>query len=300
MKKHLFIGKFRENYGAGCHYNYVKLQSLYPDRFDYFNSKDVRVLPVDELLEKYDKLILVNQSHHRYDFKLSNKLLLSSKRIFLFTRLFNDARLYNSITNGFSIYKAYNGYKSFIPTICTSYNKLDIEPQEVCFGFYYRSNNPDAFSYFCKMMTEYGRPVNIAFCGREPNINLIRHFIPNACNITHTTDMSKFFSTITHYVMPKSAIFVDPLPHVIIEAIQHNKQIICPTVPNRNHKDGIDDVLSLIQYHTTINNKFYDNSETALDVKKFNNFYNKVFIDMIYTFNKEKYNTFYDWCSHEL
>ena len=159
----------------------------------------------------------------------------------------------------------------------------------------------DSFTYFCDKINELKRPVRIMFCGLKPNENTIRMLLPNV-EWSHTIDMNKFFSTITHYVMPMSAKIIDILPHVIMEAVQHGKQIVCPRIPNRKHEDGIDDVLSLIKYHTDLSDmREFDNSDTILDIRKFDNFYRKVInMDMEYSFDRTKYNTFYDWCSHEL
>lgn len=301
-EKMLFLGRSRDIYKAGSHHNYVRLADAYSESFDYIDSVTNRLLDLNQLLDSYKKVILSNQAHIKYPFKIPFSLMIKHKRFMLFTRNFDIVSYTNSITNGFSIYKNIKGFKYFFPTITTRYNEFNCtEPTEECYGYYYRPQTPDSFHYFCDKINELRRRVKIYFCGRRPDIEKLKGVIPLA-ECSHTYDMNVFFSNITHYVMPMSMDYVDPLPHVLMEAVQHGKQIICPPLPGRNHSDGIDDVLSLIQYHIDLHDtRLFDNSNTMIDIKKFDAFYKKcISLDMEYSFNREKYQSFYDWCVHEL
>lgn len=301
MNKILLIGRSRDKYRAGSHYSYLQLKNYFSDKFDYIDGREYTSLDFPFLFSKYEKVIFCNQSHNKYPFKIPNKILLTERKMMMFTRFFNIAPIVNSITNGFSIYKERKVHKYFFPTITSQYYqyKTDKEPTEECFGYYYRPQTPDSFFYFMDMMNNYHHPVNIKICGREPDIEFIKRHISNINKISYTMDMREFFSEITHYIMPMSASYIDPLPHVIIEAVQHDKQVICPKLSNRNHKDGIDDVLSIIKYHTDLYDKsILDNTNTVLDIRNFENFYRHAIYDLSFEYKLEadKYNTFYEWC----
>lgn len=153
-------------------------------------------------------------------------------------------------------------------------------------------------------MTTQKKTINLITCG-----DLDYHFCPElytGINFwRHTYDTEDFFNSITHYLCPMSKEFCDPFPNMLMEAIQTNKQIICPKISGRNHKDGIDDLLSLLSggYHTDINHldRIYKNQNHGLTTENFRSFYNRV-IDNNYKnpLDYHSYRSFYDWCAREL
>ena len=100
-----------------------------------------------------------------------------------------------------------------------------------------------------------------------------------------------------------SAIKKDPFPNMLMEAVQTNKQIICPKIKNRIHKDGIDDILSTLNhYHSNMNylEKEYQN-KNVFTSNFFQSFYKKIFENNWNNFlDYKKYKTFYEWCSKEI
>ena len=94
----------------------------------------------------------------------------------------------------------------------------------------------------------------------------------------------------------------DPFPHSMVEAIQSECQIISPIISNRNHMDGVDDVLDCIQSHIEFDPDIYfDNSKTILNANNFKQFYQRVFDnDFEYSFERDKYNRFNEWIEAEV
>lgn len=301
MNHFLLVGRSRDTYKAGSHYSYTQLVTEYTNNFTYIDGNNKPDFQLSDYYDSYDKVILCNQSHHKYPFKINTIDLIKNKKLMLFTRFFDTAKISQSLTNGFSIYKQ-GKHKYFFPTITSKYYQYTTEqPKDFCWGYYYRHQNIDSYMYFCDLMNSFSTKQNIYICGRIQDFGSVYSNLSNH-NVKLTQNMTEFYSNITAYVMPMSEMYLDPLPHVLIEAVQHGKQIYCPKMPNRTHLDGIDDILSIIQYHSDINDsRVLDNSQTCLDIRNFDKFIkNCIDCKMEYSFDIKKYNTFYDWCSHEL
>lgn len=294
--KFLLIGKEYGIEKRGSYYIYKNFCQRYPNNLTFI--KDTSVKNLKELNFKYNKLIFCNHALHNYTFPINFYTLKNINHI-CFTREFKTANLFNSATNGFSIYKKYNTVKYFIPTILSSYTINNTNtPINITYGFYSR---PDCVGDSLIYLYDYIKTqkiFNLVTCGvRYDKFKSIPQL-----NWTHTTNREEFFNSITHYIYPKSGNFIDPFPHTLLEAIQCGKQIISPKLNSRIHFDGVDDILQMIKYHNKISSTtLYDNTNTILDFQKFNKFYiNLINNDFIYNFDRNKYKTFYDWCSGEL
>ena len=206
--------------------------------------------------------------------------------------------LKNPVTNGFNMYKNNNFFKKFIPMI-VDFPKINKFKHEPTLGFYARVHvNPDAIHYLRNDLDNLKYPVNLVIMGNDINIE---H--KNIKSFYHTYDEIEFFTSITHYYFPKSAMFVDPFPNALLEAIQCKKQVICPTIPGRKHTDGIEDILSTIEgYFTDINAVFSDKEyslETCLCEKFFDKF-NRELLNNDFDYEQKPSENLLDWCAKHL
>ena len=77
---------------------------------------------------------------------------------------------------------------------------------------------------------------------------LIEGKIPSHVEWFHTYDNSEFWRSCSHFFYYRCSDIQDPLPHSLLEAIQSKHRIISPFNKNRLFKDGIDDLISCIDY----------------------------------------------------
>lgn len=296
-KKFLLFGKKDGIYKRGSYHITKRFCSEHENECDFCLDKDIFKNP--DKMKDYDIVISTYQSIKNYT-KPLNWLFFRDINHILYTRNISDCLIFNGATNGLSVFNRLKRFKYFIPMITDIDSKNIKEPNDISLGFYIRETvNGDAFHFFLDMLKNIDFKINIVTMGDKyfnfENINSVN-------NHYHTFNNIDFFSRITHYVFPQSAEFMDPFPNTLLEAIQCNKQIICPKIPNRKIKDGIDDILSCINYHKDLNlRKNLDNKNCGLNSKNFKRFYENLFKnDWNYQIKPDEYKTFYDWCSKEL
>ena len=81
--------------------------------------------------------------------------------------------------------------------------------------------------------------------------SFIEHLIPPNVKWFHTYNNELFWKSCSHYFYYRCSDIEDPLPHTLLEAIQSRHRIISPIDKNRSFVDGIDDLLSCVDYDTT-------------------------------------------------
>lgn len=190
----------------------------------------------------------------------------------------------NLASDGFTMYNNNKQINSFIP-IVTKFNAKQ-KSEKICIGFYNsEKTKPSAIKYIKEIATNH-------------NVLILGDYIHG---IKNTKDNIHFFETITHYCHVPTPEFFETFPQSLLEAISCNKQIIIPKI-HRSFIDGLDDIKSCIYYHENINyNKYYDNSDTILSYKNFDEFYRKLFNNNFENFvERGKYKNLYDWCEKEL
>jgi hypothetical protein len=206
--------------------------------------------------------------------------------------------IYNSCNNGFHYFRSYKNIKYFVPFV-TDFITPN-ENENLCIGFYIRRDvTPDSLAYTKDFLNSLKHPIDIYVMG-DPTPEFKN--IKNVKSYTHTYDQFEFFSNISHYIYPTSVIHNDPFPNSVLEAVQCNKQIIFPKLPNRVHKDGIDDIKECIKWHDTFNeNIYYDNKDCIIKNKYFEKFYLNLFENNFeYTFDRDKYKRFDKWIENEV
>lgn len=182
----------------------------------------------------------------------------------------------NQVTNGFSVFKHYNNfYKGYIPMFYPYDQKCPV-PNKINIGYYdapYRGTRQKCFDFIKK---EAKNIDNMTILGQNSHIkHYIKKLIPSI-NIDCLSDKDKFFSNITHLLVPMSENFVDPHPTVMEEAIHCNKQIIV-LEKNRSWKDGIDDLCSCIKFHKKLApDVWYDNTNSLLNSFDYDKYYKKL------------------------
>lgn len=285
----VFIGKRYDSPKRGS----FTVTRRFCERYHETFLNEDEVINPKELFEN-NHVISTFQSPKMYVFKFDLLQYRNYDATFYIREPINKI-LKNSVTNGYNMYKNNNYFKKFIPMITDfpSINKYNHTPT---IGFYARMHtNPDAIDYFRKDLNNLKYPIDVVLMG--DNIEIANK---NVKSVFHTFDEIEFFTAITHYYFPKSAIFVDPFPNALLEAIQCNKQVICPTIPGRKHTDGIEDILSTIEgYFTDINAVFSEKEyslETCLCEKFFDKF-NKELLANNFDYEQKPSNSLLDWCA---
>lgn len=294
MKKYLLIAHNYEYLKRGAHLTSIRLAKQYPEYLDYKIDLDAQNL--EELNEQYKRLIFITQVPSCYNLNLKFNRLKNLNYIFMLRGTRNPL-IYNSSNNGFHYYRSYKNIKYFIPFI-TDF-QIPNETKKTCIGFYVRRNiTPDSLAYTKDFLNNLKYPTDIYVMG-DPTPEFEK--IKNVKSYTHTYDQFKFFSNISHYIYPTSIVHNDPFPNSVLEAVQCNKQIIFPALPNRVHKDGIDDIKDCIKWHETYTpDKEFDNSKCILISSNFKKFYLKLFDNNFeYSFDRTKYNKFDKWIEKE-
>lgn len=279
------------------------------ERFaDYFNNidfiRDTKVKDLNLLYANYSKVIIAYQKCLRYSF--GNQIYkLRNKNHLVFTRDVLFAKLFNSASNGFNFYNKMKLHKHFIPFI-TDVPKTPKREGQIL-GFYLRQGVvKDSFNFFLQELENLKFPINVVTYGYYYPLDKLKKVISHY----HTQELKDFFSRIDFYLYPQSAKVIDPFPHSLLEAIQSSKQIILPRLSNRNHKDGIDDIISCLGenggYHKNLNDIFldkrYDNSGCGLRFENFKKFYQCIINEQNFENRLEygRYKTFYEWCEFQL
>lgn len=292
----VFIGKKEGPQKRGA-YNIAKRFAEY-NNFEFKEDLESRNLN----FHLYDKIIYTYQNPNNY-LNIEDPIKKRKDTKFLFyIRNPLYAKLCNSASNGFSYYCENKSHKNFIPYICDyPYNVL--VPNEIAIGFYLRPHIiKDSFDFFIDFIKHSKNKINVVTCGNIP-IDFDLNIYSSVNSWKHTYDTECFFNLITHYLCPMSGEKKDPFPNMLMEAVQTNKQIICPKLKTRNHNDGIDDILSmLLSYHIDLKNleKEYQNINVFTS-DYFQSFYKTIFENNWNNFlDYKKYKTFYDWCSKEI
>lgn len=150
------------------------------------------------------------------------------------------------MTNGFSYLKKHRKiYNYFLPTIYQSDFGCGIED---CIGYYARDCRIQSNMHFGKFLETVPKGTKVVTMGTK---EMIEDKIPFHVDWIHTYDNKKFWGMSTHYFYYRCSDIEDPLPHTLLEAIQSQHRVISPRNKNRNFKDGIDDLLSCIDYDET-------------------------------------------------
>lgn len=147
------------------------------------------------------------------------------------------------LTNGFSYLKNHRTkYNYFLPTIYQSNFSCSEYP---AIGYYIRDCRIQSNNEFLKFIMNLPQGTNIVTMGTK---ELIQNKIPLNVNWYHTYDNCDFWNMCSHYFYYRCSDIEDPLPHTLLEAIQSKHRIISPKNKKRTFTDGIDDLLSCVDY----------------------------------------------------
>ena len=298
--KYALIGWNDKQQKRGAYTEAAALQSKYPDIVDVFDAN--AKLDIDQLHKNYDRLIYTYQNPNRLYSKRVLDIRYFEKDIVYIRKDIKTLFKYKT-TNSFSMYRQNQTvFNNFIPMILPTNIKIvsdsndSTNTNKIVLGYYLRPQyRPDDFKMFCDFITNLNIYVDLYVIGSfiypfNNKTKYIKHII-------YTTDNNIFFNNITHYVYSMSNVF-DPWPTTLQEAINCNKQIII-LKQNRSFKDGIDDIMENIKYHTKLDTDvFYNNSNSILNTWNYDKYYRQVFEnEFLYNFDVDKYKYFSDWLS---
>lgn len=150
------------------------------------------------------------------------------------------------LTNGFSYFKS-GRFDGWFPTVYQSHFSCS---QALCIGYYARSVRVQsnlAFIDFAKNLPIW---IPIVTMGTK---ELVEGALHGRKNWKHTYSNEEFWKSCSHYFYFRPSDCIDPFPHTLLEAIQSRHQIISPMNLSRSFKDGVDDLLSCIEFKTRFN-----------------------------------------------
>ena len=293
--KYALIGWNDKQQKRGAYTEAAALQSKYPDIVDVFDANTK--LDINELHQQYDKLIYTYQNPN----KLYSKRVLDVKyfeKDIVYIRKDIKTLFKYKTTNSFSMYRQNQTvFNNFVPMLIPMFSPdTNIDYNTIKLGYYLRPQyRPDDYQMFCDFIYNIQMPVDLYVMGSfvfplNGKTKLIK-------NLIYTTDNNIFFNNITHYVYSMSNVF-DPWPTTLQEAVNCNKQIII-LKQNRSFKDGIDDIMENIKYHTKLDTDvFYNNSKSIINTWNYDKYYKEVFEnEFLYSFDVDKYKYFSDWLS---
>ena len=298
--KYALIGWNDKQQKRGAYTEAAALQSKYPDILDVFDANTK--LDIDRLHSEYDRLIYTYQNPNKLYSKRVLDIRYFDKDIVYIRKDIKTLFKYKT-TNSFSMFRENTSiFNNFVPMILPTNIKIvsdsndSTNTNKIVLGYYLRPQyRPDDFKLFCDFITNLNIYVDLYVIGSfvypfNEKTKYIKH-------ITYTTDNNIFFNNITHYVYSMSNVF-DPWPTTLQEAINCNKQIII-LKQNRSFKDGIDDIMENIKYHTKLDTDvFYNNSNSILNTWNYDKYYRQVFEnEFLYNFDVDKYKYFSDWLS---
>ena len=291
MEKYLIIGKLfddiKRHFIIG-----ERLAARYPEYLECIQDKHVKDL--SDLNKKYKRLIFWTQAPLMYSFHL-NLVTLQKLNYVIIIRDEHSLSSFNSANNGFHYYKSHSSIKHYIPFI-TDFSVDNVINQDVpCLGFYMRAFLiPDSYLCFVNMIQNIKTKIKVYILGHD---SYDFSAFKNVIEYKQTYDNKEFFRNITHFVYPQSRTFQDPFPHCLLEAVQSGKQIILPFIKGRYFKDGIDDIKDCTMWHDDLDlNIFYNNNECVITADRFEKFHRDLFENNFeYSFDRDKYKTFYDW-----
>ena len=150
------------------------------------------------------------------------------------------------LTNGFSYYKNnLSEYRTYFPDIyMSSYSCSEIPS----IGYYIRNMREESNLAFLNLLKTLPNDIPIVTMGTKEHLQKELMEYPNW---KHTYNANEFFSGCSHYFYYRCSDFVDPLPHSLMEAIQSGHRIISPKDIKRTYTDGIDDMLSFVEFDDT-------------------------------------------------
>ena len=293
--KYALIGWNDKQQKRGAYTEAATLQSKYPDILDVFDANTK--LNINELHQQYDKLIYTYQNPN----KLYSKRVLDVKyfeKDIVYIRKDIKTLFKYKTTNSFSMYRQNQTvFNNFVPMLIPMFSPdTSIDYNTIKLGYYLRPQyRPDDYQMFCDFIHNIRIPVDLYVMGsfKFPYSTYSKQIR----NITYTTDNNIFFNNITHYVYSMSNVF-DPWPTTLQEAVNANKQIII-LKQNRSFKDGIDDIMENIKYHTCLDlDVFYNNTNSIINTWNYDKYYKEVFEnEFLYNFDVDKYKYFSDWLS---
>lgn len=232
-EKYSLLYRFKpKEFGAGIFG--IHMEECYPEFFKSINYK--------EFVPERNKIwILENPYFYSYPFiKRFNDYSFLRRD---YTHLFPyKCRL----TGGFSYYKMFNGiYKSYFPTIYDVHFSRNSYPS---IGYYIRTMRTESNLAFIDLINKLPNDIPIVTMGTKESLE---KYLSNRKNWYHTYDSNIFWKKCSHYFYFRCSDFIDPFPHSLLEAIQSGHRIISPKNNRRNFIDGIDDLLSFIEYDET-------------------------------------------------
>ena len=157
----------------------------------------------------------------------------------------NFARFFpgKKMTNGFSYLKSHRDtYSHFLPTIYDSHFGVSDVPSVGYYARDCRIQSNLAFSDFTMTLPDGTRVVTMG------DKRLTDDIVNPRLERVHTYDREVFWKSCSHFFYYRCSDIEDPLPHTLLEAIQSGHRIISPRNPQRDFEDGIDDLLSCIEY----------------------------------------------------
>ena len=207
------------------------------------------------------------QNPYLYD---NHKYIKNQDHVFIRDGFINSC-VGKKMTNGFSYLKNHRSlYKYFLPTIYQSNFGISDVPS---IGYYARDCRIQSniqFGMFTETLPS-GTPV--VTMGTKECIE--KHISPKV-EWFHTYDQDIFWKSCSHYFYYRPSDIEDPLPHTLLEAIQSKHRIISPKSKNRTFYDGIDDLLSCIEYDENFIEYNIGEYCDLLDTKNWKNFMSKI------------------------
>ena len=146
-------------------------------------------------------------------------------------------------TNGYSYFRRYRQhFDQWFPTIYGSHFDVNDIPS---IGYYARDMRQQSNRAFIDFIQKLPTGVPIVTMGTK---ELIESKMPHGANWRHTYSNEDFWKSCSHYFYYQPSDFEDPFPHTLLEAIQSGHRIISYKDINRTFYDGVDDLLSCIEY----------------------------------------------------
>lgn len=284
----------------GAYTTAKRLANYFPGYLDHKTDLEVGD-KLRQFNEEYRRLVFVTQSPKMYRFDSNFLSIRDLNYIYFIRHEFHPSMFQNSTTNGFYYSMQYQNIENYVPFLfdfqVESVSKTEDIP---VVGFYIRPLLvPDSYEYAIHFSKNVDIKIKLMILG-DCKFDFSQY--PNIVDYEQTYDNIHFFKNITHYIYPKSAWFQDPFPNSLLEAVHCNKQIIIPTIKDRIHKDGIDDITEVINYHTRFNPDIsLDNRHCVLKIQNFEKFYLKLFENNFENkLDRSKYNCFSDWIEETL
>ena len=160
-------------------------------------------------------------------------------------------------TNGYSYFKRHlYCFDQWFPTIYDSHFKVNDIPS---IGYYARDMRRQSNKAFIDFIEKIPDEIPIVTMGTK---ELVERYLCHRKNWKHIYSNDDFWRSCSHYFYYQPSDFEDPFPHTLLEAIQSQHRIISIKDVRRTHVDGVNDLLSCIEYDDRFipenKGKFYD------------------------------------------